>query len=61
MRRFPWFLIRSSHARRFASLTASTIPNRGLADGLHPGRSEHAAFKPAHSMGSEVPWVYAGH
>ena len=33
----------------------------GLADRLHPGESEHAAFTPAHFMGSEVPWVYAGH
>jgi hypothetical protein len=26
-------------------------PQQGLADRLRPGKSEHAAFKPAHSMG----------
>jgi hypothetical protein len=32
-------------------------PQQGLADRLHPGKFEDAAFKPAHPVHSEIPAV----
>jgi hypothetical protein len=34
---------------------------QGFTDGRHAAEFEDAPSEPAHSMGSEVPWMYAGH